>query len=121
MDWSTLSRLATGGFAAVPIEDFRDLGAWCQDWCESTGDGRYCLVAAVLTMIDAWWDEHGVPSELVAAVDLVITSRLPGILEVDRSSGALLAAGLRDEVGPLLLPPSAWVEHGYAMGPLHDQ
>lgn len=117
MDWSTLSELGQGGFEAVPPERLGDLAAWCQDWCAATGEGRYCILAQVFGMIDDWWGEQGVPEALLRKVERAVTSTLPAVLESDASSGALFAVGLRDEVAPLLLPPSTWVEKGYAEGP----
>jgi hypothetical protein len=69
-------------------------------------------------MIDEWWGEQGLPTALIDRVNAAVVTRLPAVLEeAEASAGAVLAVGLRDEVGPLLLPPSMWVEQGYAARP----
>ena len=115
MDSSTLRRLGVGGFDAVSWDELHDLSEWCRDWCESTGDGRYCTLADVLRMIDEW-DDQGVPSELLSEVERALTA-IPGIIDSESSSGAVLAVGLREEVARFLLPPSEWVRQGYVEGP----
>lgn len=118
MDSSTLRRLAAEGFSAVPDSQLRDLAAWCQDWCEATGEGRYCILADMLARIDDWLGEHGVPVALFQQVELALGSWIPAIMDADPSSGALLAVGMREEVGPLLMSSTKdWTERGYAKGP----
>ncbi len=115
MDSSTLRRLGEGGFDAVRVSQFPDLAAWCQDWCQATGDGRYCILARVLGMIDEWWSDQGVPEELGREVERTLTSKIPAIIEAESpASGAAFAVGLREEIASLLLTPAAWVERGYA-------
>ena len=118
MDSSTLRRLAADGFSAIPGSQLRDLAAWCQDWCEATGEVRYCILAGTLASIDDWLGEHGVPQALSHEVQLILRSGIPAILDAEPSSGALLAVSMREEVAPLLISSTKdWIEQGYAEGP----
>jgi hypothetical protein len=112
VDSSTLRRLAQGGFAVVPVDELHDLSVWCRDRCETTGDARYCVLADVLTMIYQW-DDQGVPTELLAGVEQVLTG-LPALLDADPEAGSLLAVRLRDDVGRCLLSTDDWIDQGLA-------
>jgi hypothetical protein len=112
VDSSTLRRLGEGGFDAVPWDELHDLSEWCRDWCETTGDGRFCVLADVLRMIYQW-DSQGVPTDLLTRVEAALTA-IPGIMDADVTSGTLLAVGLREEVGSSLLSPGEWIAQGYA-------
>lgn len=118
MDSSTLRALAHGGFQAVPASQFVDLAAWCRDYCEASGDARYCAVGTAFGAVGVWWDEHdeagGIPSKLADEIETTITRWLPQVLEFqDPADAAPMARALREEVQALLLPPAKWVERGY--------
>lgn len=63
-------------------------------------------------MIDHW-DNQGVPTELLHGVERALAA-IPAIIDAELASGAVLAVGLREEVGRFLLPPSEWVAQGFA-------
>ena len=119
MDSSALERLAAEGLSATPGNELTDLAVWCRDYCEASGDGRYCSVGDTLRSLDDWRVEHdergGVPSALLTQIDRVIKSWLPDILALeDPADATQLARTLREEVQSLLLGPAEWVERGYA-------
>lgn len=125
MDHETLERLAADGLSALPGNQLHDLAVWCWDWCEVTGDGRYCSLWRTLDDLDAWLSEHeergGVPRALAKEIDGLIRSRLGEVLQADSpESGAVLARNLRIEVAERLLPPSEWVSEGWAARPADD-
>lgn len=118
MDSSTLERLARDGFAAVPGDQLTDLAVWCRDYCEASGDGRYCSVGETLRSIDDWWREHdepgGVPTELLREIEHEVMSWLPAVLAaVTPGDGAALARTMREAVQARLLGPSDWRRDGY--------
>jgi hypothetical protein len=115
VDLSTLRALATEGlgFDAVHGDDVETLSDWCWDWCEQTGDARFCSISRMLGHLDAWWTEHdesgGVPSALLKRIESVIQRDLQRILDAtDPASGSVMARALRQEVDGYLLPPSEW-------------
>lgn len=110
MDLATLDRLAATGFSDVSPETFRDLWRWCRDWCEATGDGRYCSLADLFRAIDRWWDEYGVVSTpVVAEIERTLMQGLPDVLATPSPvEGAHFARLLRQQVLPLLTPPEQW-------------
>lgn len=119
MDSSSLRKLATDGFAAAPGDEFTDLAVWCRDYCEASGDGRYCSLAETLKSLDDWRREHdergGVPNALLNEIEHAIKTWLPDILDAeDAADGSQLARTLRQEVQSMLLGPSDWVDRGYA-------
>jgi hypothetical protein len=113
VDSSTLDRFADIGFAAVPGGALRDLAAWCCDYCEATGDARYCAIGRMLLAVDEWWSQYdesgGVPSGIVQQVETLIRRDLPAILGQDSPADAgVLARLLRQEVTALLVGPERW-------------
>lgn len=103
MNRESLRRLADSGLAALPPDGLVDLAAWCRDWCEATGDGRYGIVGETLDVLSRWFEEHdkygGVPTELVGELDALLERELPSILDAeDPSSAAILSRGLREAV-----------------------
>ena len=118
MDSSTLRRLAVEGIAATPGDDLTVLALWCRDFCEASGDARYCSVADTLTALDQWRQQHdesgGVPTGLLRDIDQVIQAWLPDVLDADVPADASqLARTLRQEVQSLLLEPAEWAKRGY--------
>jgi hypothetical protein len=108
-----LEALAAGGFTAVRPEELGDLAAACQERCENTGDGRYCILADVFSAIDDWWSEHnesgGVPQDIVHDLEGVLGSQLLPVLRSDNlAEAAKLATMLRREIEPKLIGPSGW-------------
>lgn len=48
MDKRTFSQLASVGLSAGPGKVLTDLWVWCRDYCEASGDARYCLIGDTL-------------------------------------------------------------------------
>ena len=116
MDSSTLDRLASGGFQAVPVSAFPDLQAWCSDWCVQTGDSRYCIISNVLGRIYDWFGEQGVPTALVVPVETQLMRGLTDALtSPDAASGAHFAREMNDALP--LYDPNSWEEHGLRRRP----
>lgn len=118
MDRATLDRLAVGGFGEVPATELAGAAAWCSDWCDATGDGRFCILGDVLRAVDQWLNRHegggGVPTALRDRISSELMSSLPAVLDApEPGDGSLLAASLRSEVMPLLLEPESWGEAGW--------
>lgn len=65
--------------------DLRDVAALCWDWCEASGDGRYCSLGRTLKSIHGWWAEHdergGVPTAVLDDLGLVLRRDLPRIIK----------------------------------------
>lgn len=117
MDLYELTKLASGGFAAVPASKLADLSMWCRDWCDETGDGRYCILSQTFEAIAVWWGEHdaygGIPQPLAARLDQALQGALPGLLaEPDLTVAAHLASTLREQLLGLLLPVESWINTG---------
>lgn len=115
MDSSTLERLAAGGFGALSEQEATDLGPWCQEWCNATGDGRFAIIGAILDSIYIWRTEYeesgGVPQGLLRSIEVCLTEHLGLALAAEaRDDGAYWADNMRREVLPLLLPPERWPE-----------
>lgn len=118
MDSSTLRRLANEGLAAAPGDELTDLAIWCRDYCEASGDGRYCSLGETLRSLDDWRQQHdergGVPAGLLRDIERVIKAWLLAILDAeDPAEGSQLARTLRQEVQSLLLDPAEWAARGY--------
>jgi hypothetical protein len=113
MTFPLLEALAADGFKAVRPEELGDLAAACREYCENTGDGRYCILADVLSAMDDWWSEHnesgGVPQYIVHDLEGVLGSHLLPVLRSDNlAEAAMLATMLRREIEPKLTGPSGW-------------
>jgi hypothetical protein len=110
MDQGTLRALAEEGFGAVPPNEFEHLARDCWDWCEATGDGRYCSLAHTLAAVSSWWSEYeAVPRSLSEDIERVFLAWLGDIMACeDRAAGANLARLFRQEVLSMLLPPQRW-------------
>lgn len=122
MDSYALRRLASEGLEAAQGDDLTGLALWCRDYCEASGDARYCSVGDALRSLDEWRQEHdergGVPYALLNEIDRIIKAWLPDILDLDDPADASqLARTLRQEVQSLLLGPDEWVARGYAVRP----
>jgi hypothetical protein len=81
--------------------------AWCWDTADNTGDARYCGIARTLTPIASAFDDRdeagGVDLDL-AAIDAVIRTRLPSVIqESDVEAAASLARAMRHEIFSLLV------------------
>lgn len=102
MTQELLRQLASGGLQALPPERLEDLAQWCLEWTEATGDGRYSVLAQVLTQLRSWFggDEgRGAAVRLVLRADMILSRELPGLLNAPTSQeGAAIAATLRDEI-----------------------
>lgn len=108
-----LRLLATDGFAAVPPRRFGDLSDACWDWCEATGDGRFCSLARTLRLVDEWWSEYdAVPTRLSLEIEREFVLWLGDVLDSeDLASGATSSRSLRQRVMALLLPPQRWDQY----------
>jgi hypothetical protein len=113
VDLATLERLASSGFDAVSGVQLRDLAAWCWDWGVATGDARYCVISVVLGAVDRWWDEQGVPQDLLLEVEQILQRGLTDSLAApDAASGAQLAHEMGSAL-PLPVRPSEWRAGGW--------
>lgn len=110
MDLTRLEHLASEGFVAVGPDEFGDLWRWCWDWCEATGDGRFCTLADLLRTVDQWWDEcQVVPTTLARAIEQRFMEGLPAILAADTpQAGCHFARLLRQETLGFLKSPEDW-------------
>lgn len=110
MDIGTLERFSRDGFTAVAPDQLADLGRWCWDWCEATGDGRFCSLAALFHAIDQWWDEYQVVSTTLArTIEVTLIAGLGDVLAAGSpEEGSHFARLLRQAVLPLLRPPADW-------------
>jgi hypothetical protein len=111
VDSFALRRFAEQGFATTPA--LADLAAWCTDFCEASGDARYCSVGQALRRLDDWWGEYeeggGVPAALIDHIDRFVTQRLPEVLAFESASDAgPLARSFRQEMESLLLDVRDW-------------
>ena len=119
MDLETLQRLAREGFNGVPGDRLTDLWLWCRDFCEASGDGRYCAISETIRSVDEWRMEHdergGVPTALLDEIERLLTSLLPAAIGAELASdGAMLARSMREQVQALLIGPAGWRAQGYA-------
>jgi hypothetical protein len=106
-----LKSLAEGGVSVVPATRFQPLSVWCRDQCVATGDGRFCILSDVFVLLDEVIGEQGLPSSVMADVDVVLRSGLPGILQATTSgSGAQQASHLLEKLQLLKLHPHSWKE-----------
>lgn len=103
MDQSSLLRLADRGLGAFPPERLTDLAAWCRDWVDATGDGRYCSVAQALERIGAPFESDELLSTAtVRRLDLVLQQELPAIVRAETAEiGALLARAMRERLADI--------------------
>lgn len=110
MDLTTLEHFSRRGFRAVTPERLGDLWRWCWDWCEATGDARFCSLAETFRAIDQWWDEyHVVSTTLAATIEQQLLRGLPAVLSAPSpEDGCHFARLLRQDVLPLLKPPADW-------------
>jgi hypothetical protein len=113
VDSSTLRRVAREGLASVNAQQLTDLALWCRDYAEASGDARYASIGAALKSLDDWRTEYdeagGIPADLIAAADRLVTTRLPAILDAeDPADASALARTFREETEALLLPPERW-------------
>jgi hypothetical protein len=112
-DTDSLRQLAVHGFAETGATQLRDLSHWCQNRCDESGDGRFCILAQVFLNIFEWWDERGdsrgVPRALLEQLEVAIRRMVPIILDSQKpAEAAKFAAELREQVGGLLLPEDSW-------------
>ena len=108
-----LEALAADGFDAVRPEELDNLAAACRTNCESTGDGRYCILADLFGAIDDWWSEHdksgGVPQYIERDLSGMLRSHLLPILRSeDPARATMLATMLLREIEPRLTGPAGW-------------
>lgn len=99
----SLQQLIEQGLLALSPTRLGDLADWCWDWCEATGDGRYCGLARTFGIIADWFGEHdrygGVPADTVVELDGLLGRELPMVLAAtDPASGAMLGRELREAV-----------------------
>lgn len=116
MDRQALEQLAGRGLGAEFLpEELPGLAAWCRDWCEASGDARYCVLADALAWLDDAVDEQGVPKQLIERINAELTRYLPAILELDDIAGAAsMARILRERIQSLPWSLDAWVAEGWA-------
>lgn len=103
MSRESLQQLVDGGLIALPPARLGEVAAWCWDWCEATGDGRYCGLSKTLEIISDWFERHdkygGVPTDTVRELDEFLARELPSVLAaVDPASGTMLGRELREAV-----------------------
>jgi 5'-deoxynucleotidase YfbR-like HD superfamily hydrolase len=110
VDLATLERFSRDGFAAVTPDELNDLWRWCWDWCEATGDARFCSLADLFRAIDQWWEEYQVVSTTLArTIESRLVSGLDDVLTAESADeGCHFARLLRQDVLPLLRPPADW-------------
>lgn len=113
MDRATLDALGEVGLAAVPGGRLTDLVIWCREWCEATGDVRYCTLGRVLSPLDSWLTAHdesgGVPTALRQHIDETLRQWVPdGLLAASGEEGSAIARLMGEEVARYLLPPEQW-------------
>lgn len=111
MDSFALRRLAEQGFSGDT--QLTDLAVWCIDFCEASGDARYCSVGQALRSLDEWWSRYdesgGVPAEFLRRIEEVVKGRLPDILDTESAADAApLARLFRQEVESLLFDVRDW-------------
>lgn len=108
MDMALLRQVAKDGLAPH-AEKLSTLVAFCNDWGRETGDARYLLLGDLFGRIDNWWEEQGVPQELLTDVDVALKQGLADVLNEDvAADGSRLAAALAERVAPLLVPTGEW-------------
>lgn len=101
MDQSDLRRLGTQGLHGAA--ETREAAAWCWDWSEATGDGRYCVLARALERIALEWDEGMFRAETVDDINDVLAEYVAGILDAaSAEEGAALARPLKENVQLIL-------------------
>lgn len=125
LDSESLRLLAERGFAGVPGDQLHDLGEWCVDFSEASGDARYSTIGRTLIDLAEWWSEHdkygGIPVMLKDELESLLMSHLPTVLNVERSSDAApLARLLREEVQSRLTGLNGWIAAGYVERPDHN-
>lgn len=105
-----LQILATSGFTHLNGDQLEGIVAWCANQCEATGDARFCIVGDTLEGLMDWWTENktGVPTRLLAAIELPIRTLLPEVLSAAPAEASAIAARLRREVGDHLLSTNDW-------------
>lgn len=110
MSLAQLERLSQDGLAGFPVTGFGDLALWCWDWCEATGDGRYCSISYTLAAVNRWWDQYGVvPQAIAAEIDVHCREELAlAVAAMDHSEGVYFARLFRQKVVALLRPPEDW-------------
>lgn len=118
MDKSRLRSLAVDGFQGVLPSELTELALWCRDWCEASGDARYCVVSDTLRTVDEWWlvhDEYGgVPQPLVGELEALIVDHLGTVLDLDDPAAASqVARTMREQVVSLLSGPAEWRAQGW--------
>jgi hypothetical protein len=114
-----LRELAEQGFSAVRPSELGQVGERAWDHGETSGDARYCSLGRTVLLIHEWWVEHdeqgGVPVSVASALEALLMSRLPGILNAPLASDAApLARTLREDVEAHLTDPQDWISGGHA-------
>jgi hypothetical protein len=103
VDTSTLELVASSGISAVGLDRLSGLADYCKDWCVITGDARFCLLSDLFGYADGRVDDQGLPSAMLAELDLLLKEQLPPILTASESGfAASLARELGREVATLL-------------------
>lgn len=98
MDLQSLARLADEGIASFPPYALSDLSEWCWDYCEATGDARYCSLSSAIHAIANLFDGgRGQPSTtLVSRIDDLLREAIPDVLSADtQDHGSQLSRILR--------------------------
>lgn len=103
MSQQQLRRLAEDGLAALPPSELGPLAVWCWEWCEATGDGRYCILSRLLKGIDDSFgdadEDGGVTQDFADRIDAVLARELPGVLDAESAEiGTAVARTLRDDL-----------------------
>lgn len=95
-------RLAELGLADLPPSQLGSVAESSWEWCEATGDGRYCLIWQILTMVDDWFGDPGegaMANNFFMRLDAILRRELPGVIDAATAQvGCALAATMRDEL-----------------------
>jgi hypothetical protein len=105
MDLDDIRRLASTGIAAFPPAALASAAEWLWDFGEATGEARYCSLSWTIDMIAVAFEDgyESLPSSVVEAVDVVLSERVPDVLDATSpSGGSALARLMREAVAQAL-------------------
>lgn len=102
MDFSTLGRFSTGGFADLAPEQFPEAASFCFEWSINHFDVRYQVIAGCFELSYKFWSEGegGVCAQVDSdLLEAAWKERLPSIIDAsDVEEGTTLATALLDEI-----------------------
>lgn len=104
MELSDIYRLGESGISAFPPSSLSTASDWLWDFCEATGDARYCSLSVSLRTVANAFDEHdALPTTTVRDADKLFADRLPYILNArDRADASSSARSLREDLAAAL-------------------